>query len=231
MKKHVFTHTQRYALWKFYDRRCILCDQPLSLSETTGDHVIPEHLAEKPDDLATVLADFGITDAFDLNDYCNWIPAHIRCNQKKGKSIFKPAPLIQTLLERLQRDAEKVRAIEIRVLNRADKEELLGKVMAAIVAGKITQDDLESLFPADSLADDEDVLTLYDEACLHIDSHRWRIIRRDGKIATVSDGKYFGMTPISESPDLIWLCPSCKSFGPWNGIRCMSCGRISDPND
>ncbi len=231
MKKHVFTYEQKYALWMFHKKKCLLCDEPLRLGEATGDHVVPERLIDKPDELAGVKKSLGLPRNFDMNNYSNWIPAHIRCNQKKGTAVFRPTPLIQTLLDRLQRDASEVRAIEKRVVSNAVKDKLLGKVMVGLATDAITQTDLESLFTVGETHADEDIVALYDEVSIHVDPGRWKVVGTTGVLATVTDGKLGGITPTSDTPDHTWYCPHCGSLGPWNGVRCMTCGMLSDPYD
>ncbi|AFQ44902.1 PIN domain-containing protein [Desulfosporosinus meridiei] len=60
--------------------------------------------------------------------------------------------------------------------------------------------------------------------------YKWKVVKDYGDRAVVTDGIKSGIMPISNY-DSSWICPFCGNFGPWNGVRCMSCGRISDPMD
>lgn len=231
MKKHVFTYPERYAVWKHHGEKCYLCDEPIRLRDSTCDHVIPEHLSEKPEELSTIFAKLGLESSFEINDFNNWMPSHLKCNQKKGLAPFRPTPLIQTILDRLIRDSEKIRRIEQHFTKNSNKDRLLTQIMDGLATMKITQEEIESLFPKGRPTEDEDATTLYDEACLHIDPRSWRLVGRSGDIATVTDGKRGGRTPICQNPDISWQCAHCGHYGPWNGVRCMTCGMMSDPSD
>jgi 5-methylcytosine-specific restriction endonuclease McrA len=50
MKKHQFTQAQRFVIWTCEGYRCCWCGNPIDFLEMTVDHVVPEHLQEKPDD-------------------------------------------------------------------------------------------------------------------------------------------------------------------------------------
>lgn len=73
------------------------------------------------------------------------------------------------------------------------------------------------------------------DAELAMQTHRlldpaWKIVRVDGVMAVVEKDGKIGRTPIGPEPDQGWLC-SCGEYGPWNGVRCMSCGTPSMPLD
>lgn len=199
--------------------------------ETTCDHVIPEHLSEKPTELSSILEELGLDSGFEVNDFNNWMPSHVKCNQKKGRLPFRPTPMIQTMLDRLIRDSEKVRRIEQRFTENNKKDQLLTRIIDGLETETITQEEVEELFPKGRPIEDEDITTLYDEVCLHVDPRRWKMVGRSGDIATVTDGRLGGMTPVSQNPDITWQCPHCGHYGPWNGVRCMTCGMMSDPYD
>ena len=49
-----------------------------------------------------------------------------------------------------------------------------------------------------------------------------------GNVATVSDGRFGGVTPTGDNPSENWRCPYCGSFGPWNGSICLNCNHRDD---
>jgi hypothetical protein len=55
----------------------------------------------------------------------------------------------------------------------------------------------------------------------------WKIERIEGNMAYVTDGKRTGRTPIKDH-GISFKCSRCESYGPWNGIICLSCGQRSD---
>lgn len=123
--KHQFTDAQRFAVWKHHGQRCYWCEEPLRLQETTVDHVVPEHLEGKPDELAKVTTLLALPEAFKINDYGNWLPAHDRCNKNKGGRNLRPCPMVSAILDKLLRDADKVAKIEKGIKDTAERIKLL----------------------------------------------------------------------------------------------------------
>jgi hypothetical protein len=231
LSKYQFSNAQRYAIWQHYGQACYWCDEPLRLKDATVDHVIPEYLQDKHDEFKRLQMQYGLPATFAINDYCNWLPAHDRCNKNKSGKPLKPCPMVMDILEKLQREAESVRKIEMRVKANVKKDKLLGHITAGLQSKSINEQDLASLIADLKVPVDEDIRTLQNEVHLHIDPTRWRVVRIDGRLATVTDGQYAGVTPVEPNPHHSWWCPYCGSNGPWDGVRCLSCGRVSDPYD
>jgi hypothetical protein len=231
MTKYKFTNAQRFAIWKHHGQTCYWCGEPLRLQETTVDHVVPEHLLDKPDELERLRTLFGLSSAFVINDYCNWLPAHDKCNKNKSGKTLPLTPLVQTILDKLRRDAEEVRRIEQRVKADAKKDKLLGHVMVALEEDDIKKEDILNLFADPELPQDEDVQVLRREIHLRVDPNRWHVASLNNDIAVVTDGKRGGITPVGTDTHWSWECPHCGSFGPWNGAICLTCMRRSMPDD
>ena len=77
----------REALWQEFERRCWLCLRIVDFSELEIDHLIPQSLADSPDDLRAVLDRLGLPADFDVYSACNLRPAHGRCNRLKSHRI------------------------------------------------------------------------------------------------------------------------------------------------
>ena len=232
MSQRKFTYSERYAVWKHHHAVCYWCGEPLRLAETTVDHFIPELFENKPEELQELRARYSLASNFVINDYSNWLPCHDRCNKGKGVQIPPPTFKTMALLEKLAREADDVRKIENGIKNNIKKDNLLGKIMVGLETNSITKDDLLGLFSHAQLPEDEDIQILKNEVYLHIDPERWKVLHLSAnhELATVSDGRLGGLTPVSENPDLSWSCPNCFSYGPWNGIICQNCGFPSDPS-
>lgn len=230
MSQRKFTNSERFAIWKHHHAVCYWCGEPLRLLETTIDHFIPERVENKPEELEELRKRYGLASNFAINDYSNWLPCHDRCN--KGKGVRIPPPTFQTmaLLEKLAREADQVRKIEIGIKTNLKKDKLLAKIITALETNSITKNDVLELLS--QLPQDEDAEILKHEVYLHIDPERWKVVHvsDNQELATVSDGHRGGITPVSENPDLSWSCPICFSYGPWNGIICQNCGFPSDPS-
>jgi hypothetical protein len=233
MSKHQFTDAQRFAVWQHHGQKCYWCGKPMDFLEATVDHLIPEHLQDKPEEFARLRHQYGLLETFAINDYANWLPAHEKCNKNKGGIALPAVPLIVAISEKLQREAPKVRIIEDRIKGNLSKAKLLVKLKTAVESEKITKDEIFALFSDPDLPDDEDVQTLRRQVSIHVNPQRWRVIHFDvgSNVATVTDGRFAGVTPVVPNPDISWMCPNCGSYGPWNGVVCLNCGRMSDPND
>lgn len=105
--------------------------------------------------------------------------------------------------------------------------------MVALGNGVISKAEILAALSDPELPQDEDLQLLRAEITLRVDANRWHIahVDQDRELAMVSDGRYAGSTPIGAKPHWSWECPTCGSYGPWNGARCMTCGQMSDPYD
>ena len=55
----------------------------------------------------------------------------------------------------------------------------------------------------------------------------WVVIEDHGRVAVVARNGLVGYAPTDVKPDLSYFCFGCGNYGPWNGSRCLSCGRVS----
>ena len=141
MSKYRFSYVERYALWKAYDGRCFYCEKPIDFQEMTVDHVIPERLIEHPDEMKQLIQEYEIDEifpGFQINDFANWVPAHLRkCNTRKGTEIF-PKKMTLLLLQEVQRHLYKVRQ-ELEALSRKrTTAHLFGSLSALIENNHLT---------------------------------------------------------------------------------------------
>ncbi len=230
VKKYRFAKNERYAVWFHHGQVCFWCGEPLRLQEVTIDHMIPENILDKPDQLEQTKKLFGLPHDFEVNDFCNWLPCHDRCNKSKGKHAPPSVPLYKSILDKLISEASKVRATATRIKEDANRDRLLGKVMMALENDVISLGDIHNLM-SDLDEADADIGALKKEIIKNFDSGRWEIVALHGNIATVTDGRFGGIVPIVRNPDITWECPNCGCYGPWSGVRCLTCGQMSDPYD
>lgn len=230
MSKYQFSPAERFAVWKHHGATCYICEEPLRLQETTVDHFIPEHLEGKPDQFAEVRRVFSLDGNFKINDFCNWLPCHNKCNQEKGSKPLKPTFKAIGTLEKLARDAETVSRIAQGVIKNAKKDNVLGMLIAAVDADELQKVEILTALADPELPQDEDIQVLRHEIKLCVDQKRWHIVSMDDsrELAFVSDGRMGGQTPTNPNPHISWVCPTCGNNGPWNGVQCLSCGRVSD---
>lgn len=145
MNKRTFSWAERYAVWLHHEKRCWLCVEPLRLEETTIDHVLSESLLIYPDELAMILENWGLPHDFNINGFENWLPCHAHCNQKKGATNWRCAPADRFLLDRLLTLAPQVRKTAITVGANAEKDKVIGRILAALEKQTISPTDLQNL--------------------------------------------------------------------------------------
>ena len=68
MKKYRFTTVQRFAIWRAYGKKCFYCEQPLTFTEVTIDHVIPEHILDDAEQLQVIKIQYGLDTDFSINE-------------------------------------------------------------------------------------------------------------------------------------------------------------------
>ncbi|MBK6263400.1 HNH endonuclease [Marivirga sp. S37H4] len=231
MAKHKFTYSEKYAVWETHGYCCYWCGDPLEIQQTTVDHVIPEHLEEKEDELNWVKEHYALPKEFEVNAFENWVPSHSNCNSRKSITLYKPSPAFIAILDSIIKKGSIARKKFESITKAKDRDKVIGKIMIDLEDGKITKDDLIALLGTtnEKVPDiSEDV-----DGKLHIRvSNRWKVVNTmDNDLAMVSDGRMAGITPTNENPHISWSCPNCGSYGPWNGVMCMNCGMKSDPFD
>lgn len=91
-------------------KRCFWCGEPISMQDITVDHVLPEILEDKPDELAKIIHYYALPEDFKINSCMNWVPAHSKCNQEKSTRVYKNSPVMIKLLAEVAALAPKVEA-------------------------------------------------------------------------------------------------------------------------
>lgn len=225
MADYKFSAAEKFGVWNAHDGRCFWCEKPLEYPQTTVDHVIPESLKKDHAKLADVLEAFGLPNDFKVNDFPNWVPAHSNCNSKKGATVFRVSPAMVAALEYVLRRTPKAKATSERVQKDRKKGKILAQLEDAKTEGLVTKVDIENLFseqPPEPVAR---------PIKLQLSSH-WTVVRQEERdIVYVTNGIVGGYTTTNPNPHHSYLCPFCNSPGPWNGVVCLTCNRISDPAD
>lgn len=141
MRKYRFKPEQRLAIWRVYDKKCFYCKEPIGFQELTVDHVLPESLLDKPDELMALIKQYGLGDDFSINDYCNWVPAHNHCNREKGTTIYDASPAMIKTLAIVRKKADLARAEEEKITREQRTGDLLGKLEVAYRKGIISKEE------------------------------------------------------------------------------------------
>ncbi len=200
-----------------------MCEEPLNLKTMEVDHVIPESLLEKPNELETVLIAFSLPPDFNINSFANWLPACRPCNGKKNDLIFKPTPIIQVHLQhaiekapiaqKLANETVSKRKISnaLNILERAQDDGRLDNETVQIISKFISQHRQPDL-----TGQPIRLTSLYE------------ILSEQNGVQIVRGSYGIGGRPASQKPDSSFSCPTCGSIAAWNGARCVICGEMSD---
>lgn len=223
MAKHKFSQAQRHAVLKVHGFKCYIGHEPLDYVTAEMDHVIPESLGEKPDELAKVLEDLGRPEDFDLNSYENWLPACGPCNDKKRSTPWEPSLLAQDALQRAAAKADEARAAEAELVHQRTIRRALNHIARAGEKGQLSQEDLEMLAPlfedlraARPEEQADEPIQLTPDVAVQTSSGRWVVV----------DGPY-GRGAGPERPSNAMRCGVC-GYQYFNGVRCVMCGNMDD---
>lgn len=146
MSKYNFNSSERFAIFITHGEKCYLCNEPITLKTMEVDHLIPESLLNRPEDLWSVLGKLGLPTDFDVNSFANWLPACGPCNNTKKDHIFRPSLILQRHLEQAAAkvsDAERLAsevvtqrkiANALNVLERASEKDVLAEGVIEILA-------------------------------------------------------------------------------------------------
>lgn len=140
MSYQVFDQSFREAIWRAYHKKCFYDGRPLLFSMMHIDHLIPEHLLEKPSELAALLARLGMNE-FDIRSPLNLVPTCQTCNANKGGMLVVDNQLI-LFLNQVRERQEKLESIlsELRVAKSVDR--IIMDIDRAIHLGKFDLNQL-----------------------------------------------------------------------------------------
>ena len=141
MTKQQIPLIKRFAIWIAYSKRCIYCREPIPFKHLWVDHVIPGHLASKPDRLSELLQEFGLRDNFEINDYGNWVASCITCNQTKGRAEFDHQAA-RYYVSIAQRNRPKAVDQEARIRRVLDSDKVLANLKLAVSDGLVSSDEV-----------------------------------------------------------------------------------------
>lgn len=142
-KQHILPR-KKYALWLAYNGICYYCKEPVDYEDVWIDHILPERLLKTPQKLKQILQEYELDSAFDVEDYCNWIPAHWRCNLEKGGTIFDKGAAryyINIAREKVPTAEEH----EQRVIRDLKRGKLLGSLEIAFSEGLLSKQALVTI--------------------------------------------------------------------------------------
>jgi hypothetical protein len=144
MARKTFPTSTRAAIWQAHERRCIYCTELVAFADLDIDHIIPDHLKEKPEQLAKLLNEYGLSNDFDVNGLFNLVPSHRHCNfQKKGQVLPKSRAL--HFLSIAEGRYDKTYKIELELKEQAQRDKFIVLLQVALEEGRISREELNSL--------------------------------------------------------------------------------------
>jgi hypothetical protein len=226
MNKYKFNIIEKFVVWKTLEGKCFWCGVLLELTNTTIDHFLPECLLDNEEEFNIVKRNYGLSDDFEINNFCNWVPCCNHCNSTKSGKINN-APILILALHRIIEKSKNAKKEYAKLQKKRKRDQVLGVIAGYLESQSISESDLAHLINCSYFIPEID---LGEKA--HVpDGSRIISINRDlGTISVIYNGRV-GRSPIDLDPDISWECPICHNYGPWNGNQCLRCGYFHDPLD
>jgi hypothetical protein len=145
VSKFQIKKSDKIAIWRAWDGFCYICRQPLDYFELEIDHVVPEVLDERPEELRAFREKSRIDESFpgfQINDFCNFAPAHRPCN---GSKTDYYAPWTMICLEWVRDKLPKVREEQRKLQRKRKQNKALADLDAALESGDVTEDQVQEL--------------------------------------------------------------------------------------
>lgn len=108
------------------------------------DHIIPESIAENPDELRRVRELFALPDDFEVNVFENWAPTHSNCNRTKAEIIYVPSLVVQHVIEKARRLGPEAKKFAEKALSDREIERAKSVLKQAQEKGQISDEDFKS---------------------------------------------------------------------------------------
>ena len=226
MTKYKFKTTERFVIWQSYDCKCYFCGEPMEFFDVTIDHLLPENLLDRQEELTKTLNKYGLESNFNINSFENWAPCHQRCNNKKKTKTYIA---LEEILLNAKNKAGQIRNAYSKLISDRKKSILIVSFLSWIEEKQISFDDISLAFQMLKLPYAVNINNINPKELSYV-KDCWRatgLDDRDGMIHVVN-GHRSGIVPASSNPCASeWECPRCHEYGPWNGSQCLSCGGFS----
>lgn len=230
MAKYNFSDEERSGIWEAHDRMCCFCRRLLPWENMNADHLIPESLEEKPEELEKVKRSLSLPKDFKVNDFENWVPNCGSCNRRKSSTVFDPAPIYLQYIKEAREKAPRARRKTEWFQKNAGAAKIRVLIDSSIKQNKLPLEewealkgDIDKLFTDDALPTHSQIIPLSNDLAF--------VRTASGAELKFEQGAYgIGWVPPGDNPHFSFECPHCGSLGPWNGARCMTCGQVSEPD-
>lgn len=158
MSEQKISTSLRRALWTAHNFKCFYDKEPLRWDELCIDHIIPEYLADKTDELALVLNQVGLESDWSLTAPHNLVPSCRACNLRK-RDMLPPRNQLILLLQEAAAKAPEVQVLRKRFTEEQRISRLLAQLEFALASGVVTEVDLGRIMAAAVAGEDVVALT------------------------------------------------------------------------
>jgi hypothetical protein len=189
------------------------------------DHVIPEHLAECPEELQTVITSFGLPEEFNLNSFENWLPACAPCNNEKRGTVFEALPIFAVQLKKTSDKADKARALEVETRSKQQVLRAITVIETAHQQGTLDKLHFSRLRPLVEFHQEHREPEL--AASRIMLTPLLEVLSQNGELLTVKGPYGIGVGRANPPSHSNFRCPSC-GHSAWNGAICVACGTQDD---
>ncbi len=150
MSKQKFSSEEREAIWLAYNKKCAYTAVTLEINKFHIDHIIPEHLSDKPEEFSALRERLSLPDDFDICGYENVLPCQVETNLQKGKIEFEEGHA-HYFLNFAKSKKNIIEKNIIKIKNRNDKNKGLFILRQYIESGKVSMDDIQRVLRSDGV--------------------------------------------------------------------------------
>jgi hypothetical protein len=229
MSNYRFTQTERQAVFTVHGEKCYMCNASLTMKTVEVDHVVPESLADDPEEFARVRLELGLPIDFDVNTYENWLPSCRPCNGAKRATVWRPSLLVQLALQRASERAPRAREVAQTLVSDKRIAAAVAVLESANEQGELSDDVKEGLRPlVQEYVRDRTERSGTDGVRVTPDYTvpLYEVVGDNGLTVVVRGPYGTGGGPSGDaSPEM--RCSSC-GLPYFNGARCVICGTMDD---
>lgn len=140
-RKRKLIFSERWAVYEAYDHICIYCRNLVDWKDFEVDHIINESLLKTPNDLKSLIEDYGLDSEFSINGFQNWACVHNHCNRTKSDTTFDKSRALHYLLI-ARRKAKVATKIQKSTESANNANKVLAKLRALIENGTLTHSEI-----------------------------------------------------------------------------------------
>jgi hypothetical protein len=152
MSQQKISPSLKYALWAAYDCKCFYHRQPIGWDVLCIDHLIPEHLADKPE-LAALLAAVGREPDWSLTATHNLVPSCRSMNARKHATVLEPNEMI-ILLDQTRSKVAEIERLQQKYEMKMRTGMLCAQLAAALSNGRISGAEVSGILASAAAGED-----------------------------------------------------------------------------